>query len=228
LKEQLSRAEKLSSLGEMAAAISHEIRNPLGIIRSSAELLKKKMQQFDKSNTIPNIIVEEANRLNNIITDFLDFAKPKNPNLIPCHIDEIIEKNVKFLSSQMEEKNYIIERRYDSNLPKVLVDVDMMYQAFLNIFINSMQSMPDGGIIAVDISSENSKILILFKDEGEGISEEIIHKIWDPFFTTKEMGTGLGLGIIKNIIESHGGTLNIDNRPEKGVQLSIALPVNRN
>ena len=101
LKERLGRAERLSSLGEMAAGISHEIRNPLGIIRSSAELLKKKVTKIDPSNTIPDIIVEEANRLNRIITDFINFAKPRSPNLVPCRNDEIIDKNITYLTMQI-------------------------------------------------------------------------------------------------------------------------------
>jgi len=110
LKEQLNRAEHLSSLGEMVAGVSHEIRNPLGIIRSSAELLKKKMLKFDPSNAIPNIIVEEANRLNNIITDFLDFAKPRNPNFAICRADDVLEKNLTFLSSQIKDQGYVVEK----------------------------------------------------------------------------------------------------------------------
>jgi len=110
LKEQLSRAERLSSLGEMAAGISHEIRNPLGIIRSSAELLKKKMAVIDPANTIPNIIVEETSRLNDIITDFINFAKPRSLDLLPCRVDDVLEKNLKFLDTQMKEQGYRIQK----------------------------------------------------------------------------------------------------------------------
>jgi len=225
LKERLSRAERLSALGEMAAGISHEIRNPLGIIRSSAELLKKKVTKIDPSNNIPDIIIEESSRLNNIITDFINFARPRSPNLSLCRIEEVIEKNITFLSMQIEEKGYIIKQNYQNSLPKIQADADMLYQSFLNILINAMQAMPNGGTIRVAISANDKIVTIEFEDEGQGIGDDILEKIWDPFFTTKEMGTGLGLGVVKNIIESHGGSIQILNRVAGGALVTVELPV---
>jgi two-component system, NtrC family, sensor histidine kinase HydH len=227
LKEQLSRAKHLSSLGEMVAGVSHEIRNPLGIISSSAELLKKKMPSDDPSTRLPDIIIEESNRLNNIISDFLNFAKPKEPNFFPCRIEEIITKNIQFLASQIETGGYAINTGYDEELPKIRADADMLYQAFLNILINAMQAMPEGGKIdiAVKAGENRGSIWIAFEDSGSGVQKEVLEKIWDPFFTTKDKGTGLGLGIVKNIIEAHDGQIRLDNRPEKGARVSIRLPV---
>ena len=225
LKEKLSRAEHLSSLGEMVAGISHEIRNPLGIIMSSSELLKKKMADYDPSNPIPNVIIEESSRLNDIITDFLNFAKPRTPNLISCKTQDIIEKNITFLESQIKEEGYIIDKHYDNNLPEITADSDMLYQAFLNILINAMQAMPQGGEINVQIRSSDNAVKIFFEDQGEGIPEDILEKIWDPFFTTKSKGTGLGLGIVKNIIESHGGSVRISNRSVSGARVTVKIPV---
>ena len=225
LKERLARAEKLSSLGEMAAGISHEIRNPLGIIRSSAELLKKKVAKVDPTNTIPDIIIEESSRLNGIITNFINYAKPRSPNFAPCQVEEIIEKNITFLEPQINEQGYVIEKNYQNSLPKIMADSTMLYQSFLNILINAMQSMPDGGRVFVDISSNDHLLTVHFDDEGKGIPPENLDKIWDPFFTTKDMGTGLGLGIVKNIIESHGGSVQIVNRAVRGARVTIELPV---
>ena len=225
LKERLGRAERLSSLGEMAAGISHEIRNPLGIIRSSAELLKKKVTKIDPSNTIPDIIVEEANRLNQIITDFINFAKPRSPNLVPCRIEEVIDKNITFLTMQIEENGYAIKQNYQNSLPEIQADAAMLYQSFLNILINAMQAMPNGGTIEITIGASDKIVTISFADEGRGISDDVIGKIWDPFFTTKEMGTGLGLGVVKNLIESHGGSIQILNRSRGGACVTVELPV---
>ena len=225
LKEQLSRAEHLSSLGEMVAGISHEIRNPLGIIMSSSELLKKKMADYDPSNPIPSIIIEESSRLNNIITDFLNFAKPRTPHLVSCKIGDIIEKNITFLASQIKGEGYTIDKHYDNKLPEITADPDMLYQAFLNILINAMQAMPQGGKINVQICSNDNAVEIIFEDQGEGIAEDILEKIWDPFFTTKSKGTGLGLGIVKNIIESHDGTVHIRNRSVSGARVTVRMPV---
>ncbi|MBF0120619.1 MAG: two-component sensor histidine kinase [Desulfobacterales bacterium] len=227
LKEELNRAQRLAALGEMVAGVSHEIRNPLGIIRSSAEHLKKKMLILDPSNTIPHIIVEEATRLNNIITDFLNFAKPKEPELIQCRIEEILDKNISFFSTQIDGKHYEIERNYDGSIPEIMGDVNMLYQAFLNILLNAKEAMPGGGKIRVSANylSQENKVKVVFEDEGHGLPDEIADKLWDPFFTTKEMGTGLGLGIVKNIIDAHGGSISIENKSSRGAQAVIYFPV---
>ena len=227
LEEALSRSKHMSSLGEMVSGISHEIRNPLGIIRSSAELLKKKVASFDPSNTIPDIIVEESGRLNNIITDFLNFAKPKRPDFAKYHVEEILEKNIKYLSSQIEKQGYIIKKHYDNNLPAIMADFDMLYQAFLNLLINAVQAMQNGGTIYIKISSTWDVVTILIDDEGKGIPDNLTEKIWDPFFTTKEKGTGLGLVIVKNIIKAHGGSIELENRSAGGVRAKVNLPENQ-
>jgi two-component system sensor histidine kinase HydH len=225
LKEQLSRAEHLSTIGEMVAGVSHEIRNPLGIIRSSAELLKKKMASHDATSTIPDIIIEEGARLNSIITDFLNFARPRQPDFVACRIEEILGKNLKFIAPEAKKEGYRLEIQYGPDLPEIMADKDMLYQAFLNILINAMQAMPGGGDIQINITAENDLMEIQFLDKGQGIAEEIAIKIWDPFFTTKEKGTGLGLGIVKNIIESHNGVIRIDNRSNKGVAVTVELRI---
>ncbi len=225
LKEQLSRAERLSALGEMVAAVSHEIRNPLGIIRSSAELLKKKVHKIDPGNTVPDVIVEEANRLNSIITDFLNFARPINLNLARCNIADIIEKNIKFLTPRLEEQGCATEKDIQTPLPEIMADPDVLYQAFLNIFLNAMQAMPGGGLIRVRLFARDDRVAVVIEDEGEGIPADILEKIWDPFFTTKDGGTGLGLGIVKNIVDSHNGEVRVENRPVSGSRVRILLPV---
>ena len=227
LREELDRAAHLSSLGEMAAVISHEIRNPLGIIFSSAELLKKKMAKLEPNNTIPEIIVEESTRLNNIITDFLNYARPRSPRLTPCHVEEIIEKNINFLSPQIDSQKFNIHITHDGNLPKILADSDMLYQAFLNIFINALQAMPGGGDITIYLQPIDKLMQITFTDQGEGIPEDLLEKIWDPYFTTKEKGTGLGLGIVKNIIDVHDGKIQIEIIPDGGTRVIVQLPLER-
>jgi two-component system sensor histidine kinase HydH len=225
LKDQLAKAKHLSSLGEMVAGVSHEIRNPLGIISSSAELLKKKMDPTDALNAIADIIVAEARRLNNIITDFLNYARPKNPNRSPCQIDDLITKNIHFLEHQMKENGYRIRTFFNGSVPSIMADGDMLYQAFLNLLINSMQAMPNGGSIYVTIETAEDALWVYIEDEGTGVSASAMEKIWDPFFTTKEKGTGLGLGIVRNIIEAHNGMIRIDNRRQKGARVSLKFPL---
>jgi signal transduction histidine kinase len=225
LEEKLSQAEHLSAIGEMTAGISHEIRNPLGIIKSSAQLLKKKMEKIDAKTSIPDIIVEESGRLDNIITDFLDFAKPKMPDFHPCKVEDIIEKNIAYLTPRIEDNDFIIIKEISEHLPEVIADSAMLYQAFLNILINAFQSLKNKGSITIQIKYDSSSIVINFIDSGEGIPEEILKKIWSPFFTTKDTGTGLGLGIVKNMIEAHNGTITITNMEPQGANVEITLPV---
>ncbi len=197
LKEKLSRAEHLSTLGEMVAGISHEIRNPLGIIKSSSELLKKKMAGYDPSNTIPDIIIEESVRLNNIITDFLNFAKPRIPNMMACNVEDVLEKNINFLASHIEQEGYTVEKHYDHNIPEITADSDMLYQAFLNILINAMQAMPEGGKIRVAIQSTDNTVKIFFEDEGEGIPQDLMGKNMGSIFYHQSQRNRFGAGYCK-------------------------------
>ena len=225
LKEKLRQAEHLSAIGGMTAGVSHEIRNPLGIIKSSAELLKKKMAKLDPSNRIPDIIVEESARLNDIITDFLDYARPRTPDLRSCRVEDIVEKNITFLKLQAHEQNFKLHSQFAQDLPEITADSNMLYQAFLNILLNSFQSMPEGGEISITIAQKKNQIVLNFEDQGAGIPQETLAKIWNPFFTTKETGTGLGLGIVKNIIDAHSGAIEITNKNPIGVRVQIMLPI---
>jgi two-component system sensor histidine kinase HydH len=199
----------------------------LGIISSSAELLKKKMGPGDALNAIADIIVAESRRLNNIITDFLNYARPKTPNRSPCRIDEVIAKNIHFLDQQLKENGYVIRTATNADTPAIRADADMLYQAFLNLLINAMQSMPHGGLIDVTIENKDGWLWVCIEDQGDGVSPSVMEKIWDPFFTTKEKGTGLGLGIVRNIVEAHDGMIRIDNRREKGARVSVKFPLNQ-
>lgn len=227
LKEKLSHAERLASLGEMVAGISHEIRNPLGIISSTGELLKQKIARTDTEVQLADVIVEEADRLNGIVTDFLNFARPQAPNLMPCKVDEVIKKNLTYLAPEINKNSYEVHTRFASDIPEIQADSGLLYQAFLNILMNAMQAMPEGGAIYIELSVYGNTLTIVFCDEGPGISDETLNKIWEPFFTTKDKGSGLGLSIVRKIIEGHGGDIEIENAPEKGTLVTITLPANR-
>ena len=227
LKEKLGDAQRLASLGEMVAGISHEIRNPLGIITSTAELLKQKLARTGPEVGLADVVVQEANRLNSIVTDFLDFARPQTPDFMPCKIDEVIEKNLTFLAPEIDKNGYRIHKRFATDIPEIQADPKLMYQAFLNILMNAMQAMPEGGDIYIELAARKHTLAILFADEGPGIPDETLNRIWEPFFTLKDKGSGLGLPIVKKIVEGHGGIIEVDNSPEKGVRVTVTLPVER-
>ncbi len=225
LEEQLARAKHLSSLGEMTATISHEIRNPLGIIKSSAELLKKKMDKLEAKNALPEIIVEESARLNDIITDFLNFARPHRPDLRRAQIEDIISKNLQYLEPELNRRRIHVVRDIQGPLPDIAVDADMLYQAFLNLFLNALQAMDTDGQLTISMKVVDQQLHVSLVDSGPGIDSAILDKIWDPFFTNKEKGTGLGLGIVQNIIEAHNGKIQLANAASGGARVQIELPL---
>jgi two-component system sensor histidine kinase HydH len=227
LEQKLNQAERLASLGEMVAAVSHQIRTPLGIISSTAELLKRKLGPTDSQEKLTDVIVQEAKRLNTIVTDFLNSARPPTPNLMPCSPDDILEQNLRFLAPETEKSGYKIHKRLATHIREIQADPGLLYEAFLNILMNAMQAMPEGGTITIELADRQDTLTIVFSDEGKGIPDEILKKIWHPFFTTKDKGSGLGLPIVRKIVEGHGGDVHIENGPLKGVQVTVSLPVGK-
>jgi signal transduction histidine kinase len=226
LQAQLELAERLAALGEMVAGVAHEIRNPLGIISSTAELLRKRLEQNDNDSRLAKIIEEEVNRLNQTVTEFLDFARPREPNLQACDVEGILERSLEFLQPEIERLKISLIRHYSRNGHPLMADPDLLYRAFLNILINAIQAMPQGGQLMVSTAPgpQGKGIKIDFQDTGEGISAENAKKIFNPFFTTKDHGSGLGLSIVKGIIESHQGHIAIDSNFGQGAKVSIVLP----
>jgi signal transduction histidine kinase len=238
LERQLSQAERLATLGQMVAGISHEIRNPLGIIGSTAELLCQKTEETDPRKQLGKIIVEEAARLNAIVTDFLDFARPTEPRLVDCRVDEVLERNLAFLQVEIDRRGIRVERDFGGNGTSVQADADLLYRAFLNVLMNAIEALDEGGTIHVTTRGHDGQkgdLEVIIADTGPGISEEVKEKIFEPFFTTRVKGTGLGLSIVRNIVESHGGSIRIESPPGEGdlageaggTAVIISLPRNR-
>ena len=224
LEAQLHQADRLAALGQMVAGISHEIRNPLGIIRSTAELLGGMPGTDEPRKKLLNIIMQESSRLNNIVTEFLDFARPEEPNLYDCHLEDIIERNLVFLHPELEKQRIGVHNKLDGGSLPIRADGEMLYRAFLNIFINSIQSMKDGGTLYVNVWDGNDTYLVGIGDTGGGINKEDLTKIFNPFFTTKHKGSGLGLPIVRKIIEGHGGSIKIESDEGLGTRVMIELP----
>jgi two-component system sensor histidine kinase HydH len=226
LQAQLELAERLAALGEMVAGVAHEIRNPLGIISSTAELLRKRLEQNEANSRLAKIIEEEVNRLNQTVTEFLDFARPREPNLRSCDVEGILERGLNFLKPEIDRHHIGLTRQYGRNGHPIMVDPDLLYRAFLNILINAIQAMPKGGELTVStaVGPRGKGMRIEFQDSGEGITAENVKKIFNPFFTTKDYGSGLGLSIVKGIIESHQGQITIESHFGRGAKVSVVLP----
>jgi two-component system, NtrC family, sensor histidine kinase HydH len=224
LQEQLHLAERLAALGEMVAGVSHEIKNPLGIIQSTAELLSEMNQADEKQKKLSLVIKEESIRLNNIVTEFLDFARPYELNIQECRLDEIILKNISFLGPELERKGITVSDNFEGRNLMIQADAERLYRVFLNLIINSIQAINDSGKINIKVEDEKVQYRIVVEDNGKGIDEENMKKIFNPFFTTKERGSGLGLPIVRNIIEGHEGTIFIESIAGAGTRAIILLP----
>jgi len=225
LEAQLHQAERLAALGEMTAGVAHEIRNPLGIISSTAELLHQRLQRYEPGNRLAQIIVEEANRLNEKVTEFLDFARPRVPHLQPVDLSRVVERSLEFLEPEIQRLHIRVDRHYHLDGRPQMVDPDLMHQALLNLLLNAIQAMPHGGELRVHLSpGPNGGSQIRVEDTGEGIEPERLKKIFNPFFTTKEKGSGLGLPIVKSIVDSHQGEIRVESTPGQGTQVIITLP----
>ncbi|MCL4502239.1 MAG: ATP-binding protein [Deltaproteobacteria bacterium] len=226
LEAQLHQSERLAALGEMTAGVAHEIRNPLGIISSTAELLQERLARYEPQNRLARIIVEESNRLNEKVTEFLDFARPRVPNLRLCSLEAVVDRSLEFLEPEIQRVGVSIIREYRLNGRMLAADPDLLHQAFLNLLLNAIQAMPGGGRLTVSTQSgpQGHGGEIRFADTGEGIELESLKKVLNPFFTTKEKGSGLGLPIVKSIIETHQGSLKIDSELGQGTVVTITLP----
>ncbi len=226
LEAQLNQTERLAALGEMTAGVAHEIRNPLGIISSTAELLMERLNKYEPQNRLAQIIVEEANRLNEKVTEFLDFARPREPLLRHCDLEKVLDRSLELLQPEIDRLNIQVERHYQENGQAQVADPDMLHQAFLNILLNALQAMPHGGLLKVSAGPgpRGSGSRISIADSGEGVDPEMVKKVFNPFFTTKERGSGLGLPIVKSIIESHRGAISLESQPGQGIAVIIDLP----
>lgn len=225
LEAQLNHAERLAALGQMVAGVSHEIRNPLGIIRSTAELLGDMPDSDETQKGLSKVIRDESSRLDNIVTEFLDFARPLEPNFQDCHLEEIIRKNLLFLQPELEKERISVQDNLDGRSLRLKADPQMLYRAFLNIFINAIQSIENGGSLMVNVAEKRGLYEVGIHDSGCGISQEDLGKIFNPFFSSKEKGSGLGLPIVRNIIEGHKGTIRIESSEGKGTKVIIELPI---
>ena len=227
LEEKLNQAERLAHLGTMVATVSHEIKSPLGIVRSTAEILEKRIRKVAPGNEhLANIIIQETSRLNNIVMEFLDFARPQDAKLTALDVNQIVSQSLRFVGPKLEDNKIKLEVSLDQDLAHVSGDHDLLYRALLNILVNAIQAMDDGGLLTVKTQkmTDEGSVKIVITDDGVGVSSEKIGHIFEPFFTDKDKGTGLGLAITSNIIENHNGRIWAESVEGWGTSFSIILP----
>ncbi len=226
LESQLLQQEKLAGMGRMVASIAHEIRNPLGIIRSSSELLKSRNKDnFDNaSQRILDAMSDEIGRLSNIVNDFLDYARPREPRKDEVNMAYCLTKTITFLENKIKSEEILLDLNMDESI-NIKGEEDLLYRALYNIISNAIQALEDKNnkILRIILYKDRSEVIIEIADNGDGFSEVSLNRVLDPFYTTKESGTGLGLPIANSIIEAHGGKMRAYNNDMGGASIEIKL-----
>ena len=227
LEDRLHRSEHLASLGKMIASVSHEIKNPLGIVRSTAEMLRKRIgADSDANKRLTSVIIDETSRLDGIVREFLDFARPREIKLKAIQVGDVVREALDFVSPELDKNGIISRLDIEDGLPAVPVDRELFYRALLNILLNGIQVMPEGGRLAVRVGGDGSNkagVVIEISDTGPGIPEESLDQIFKPFYTDKTRGTGLGLAIAKNVIDNHHGEIEVESVLGEGTTFRIKL-----
>ena len=228
-EEQLIQAEKLTSLGQMAASIAHEINNPLAGVLMYTKLLAKKIagDTFKKEESLDYLskMEKEVGRCSRIIRNLLDFARQTEPTLRPVDINRVMEQVLSMVGHQAQLQNVDVVKEFSPSLPEVMADFDQLQQIFTNLTLNAIQAMPDGGRLTIRSSAVDGEIRVDVQDTGCGIAKENMGKLFTPFFTTKEKGKGVGLGlaVAHGIIERHKGRIKVQSEVGKGTIFSVYL-----
>ncbi len=225
-QQKLIRSEKLVAIGTMAAYVAHEIRNPLVTIGGFAKSLSRFKFEDSRIKTNIDIVVEEVKRLEKILNNFTDLGKSHIPEKSSVQICKIIESTCTLMKNFLQEKRINLYKEFDPEIPRIMVDPVQIKQVFLNIIMNAIESMPNGGDITVKIKTVNEIIRIDIIDTGKGMPQDTLQKIFDPFFTTKSNGTGVGLAVSLKIIEDNGGNIDVKSESGKGTAMTLSLPIN--
>jgi signal transduction histidine kinase len=225
LDEKLER-EKALLLEQMAPVLAHEIRNPLGSIKGAAQYLLTEVEQQDQRKLL-EVITEEANRLNRVVSQFLDYARPYQLDLQRSSINTVIEKTIALVEANTISEHIHIQMELHPHLPLVPMDQEQIHRVIMNIALNAIESMPEGGTLTLRTTQirggAGDAVGISIRDTGQGMQRDIIKQIFTPFFTTKERGTGLGLAVCRRIIMNHGGKIRVKSLPGRGTIFHIRL-----
>lgn len=230
LKKEIETSRRLASIGRLAAGVAHEIRNPLSSIKGFATYFKERYAEVREDKKTAEIMIEEVERLNRVVSQLLEFARPLELRKEDVNIKRLIEHSLKMIEMEVKQRNIELEINSQMDKSEVVMDKDKMEQVLLNLYLNALDSMEEkGGKLSVEVNNEsfNGKLRFVVSDNGSGIKEEDTPHLFDPYFTTKQSGTGLGLAIVRKIVEAHGGDIKIESSSEKGTVVTVSIPLNQ-
>jgi two-component system, sporulation sensor kinase E len=227
--EQTIESERFNALTLLAAGVAHEIGNPLNSLHIHLQLMERKVRELDEKVQAElqdsiDVARAEIARLDSIVTQFLRAIRPSKPQLHPENVNAIVDEAVRFFAPEIQDREIVVEQELRSDLPLLQLDRDQMKQAFYNVIKNSFEAMKRRGVLRIRADRDDTHVLVSFTDTGIGMSAENLSRVFEPYFTTKSSGTGLGLLIVRRIVREHGGELSIESSEGKGLTLTIRLP----
>jgi two-component system sensor histidine kinase HydH len=226
LQQEVERTKRLASLGSLAAGVAHEIRNPLSSVKGFATYFREKLKDNPQDLDTANTMIQEVERLDRVIGQLLEFARPSALSIKPVNIGDLIQHSLKLIDGDARTRGIEVKPEVPSNLPDIPIDADRMNQLLLNLYLNALQAMDEGGVLEVKASRDEVKKIttIIVSDTGPGIDPTDQERIFDPYFTTKPDGTGLGLAIVHKIIDAHGGTVKVRSPAGRGTIITLKVP----
>lgn len=226
-ERRIREAERLAHIGRLTASLAHEIRNPLSSVKLNSQIILKNMTFGGNDQRRLEIIVQEISRLERILDEMLDFARPVRLILKKASLNAILDSCLEIIEARVKEKNLIVRKAYGARLPRIVVDEEKMEQALINIFLNALEALPPGGALAVTtkaLRTHRRRLQVLIDDDGPGPSPDDLPYVFNPFFSNKKNGTGLGLFNVKKVIEAHGGAVEISLGKPRGTRVRLTLP----
>ena len=225
LEEEVARSRRLASLGSLAAGVAHEIRNPLSSIKGFATWFRERYRDNPEDRETAEVMIREVDRLNRVITQLLEFARPLTMHRVPTPLQAVIRHALKMVEGEAQAKRIAVETDLSPEVGEIPLDADRMTQVLLNLFQNAITAMEAGGVLRISLARRDEKtIRIIIADTGVGIPKEDLPRVFDPYFTTRPSGTGLGLAIVQKIVEAHGGEVRLESEPGRGTTATILLP----
>jgi signal transduction histidine kinase len=224
-QKALEKSEQLAAVGEMAASIAHEVRNPLAGMKGAMEVLRQHLASDASRSEVVDELMAQIVRLENLVRDLLTYARPRPLSRQAVEVNHLLDRVLRIVQEDGGSPNLSVEREYDPVASRIVADPQQLEQVFLNLIQNAVQAMEEGGTLAVSTGGNSGRVEIAFRDTGRGIAVADQPRIFQPFFTTRHRGSGLGLAIVRKIVDDHGGSIEIESRPGVGTTATVVLPV---